>query len=65
VRVEDHPLEHGSFDGVRANDAHGAGATSVWGTGTYEATTWTELEVKCHLHAARIDARVVPADTRW
>ena len=64
VHVDDHPLEYGSFQGVIAKGEHGAGEVVIWDKGTYEASTWTEREVKFHLHGARVDARFVLFWTR-
>ncbi len=59
VHVDDHPLEHGSFEAVVAKGEHGAGEVVIWDKGTYEASMWTAREVKFHLHGARVDARFV------
>ena len=64
IHVEDHPLEHGSFEGVIPKGERGAGKVFVWDAGTYEATSWTEREVAFRLHGARVDARFVLADAR-
>jgi bifunctional non-homologous end joining protein LigD len=57
VHVEDHPLEYGSFEGTIPKGEYGAGTVTIWDKGTYEATKWTEREVKFHLHGSRVDAR--------
>ena len=59
VHVEDHPLEYGSFEGTIPEGEYGAGTVTIWDRGTYEATKWTEREVKVHLHGSRVDARFV------
>lgn len=64
VHVEDHPLEYGSFAGTIPKGEYGAGAVTIWDKGTYEATKWTDREVKFHLHGARVDARFVLFQTR-
>ncbi|MGH9100816.1 MAG: non-homologous end-joining DNA ligase, partial [Acidimicrobiales bacterium] len=64
VHVEDHPLEYGSFEGTIPAGEYGAGEVAIWDTGTYEATKWTDREVKFHLHGARVDARFVLFSTR-
>lgn len=57
VHVEDHPLEYGSFEGPIPKGEYGAGTVTIWDRGTYEASHWSEDEVKLHLHGHRVDAR--------
>jgi bifunctional non-homologous end joining protein LigD len=64
VHVEDHPLEYGSFEGTIPAGEYGAGEVTIWDEGTYEATKWTDREVKFHLHGTRVDARFVLFKTR-
>ncbi len=64
VHVEDHPLEYGSFHGTIPKGEYGAGEVTIWDKGTYEATKWTDREVKFHLHGERVDARFVLFKTR-
>jgi len=64
VHVDDHPLDYGSFEGAIPKGEYGAGEVTIWDKGTYEATKWTEREVKFHLHGARVDARFVLFWTR-
>jgi bifunctional non-homologous end joining protein LigD len=64
VHVEDHPLEYGTFEGTIPKGEYGAGEVAIWDKGTYEATKWTDREVKFHLHGERVDARFVLFQTR-
>jgi DNA ligase D-like protein (predicted 3'-phosphoesterase) len=40
VRVEDHPLEWGNFEGEIPSGEYGAGTVQVWEAGTYESEEW-------------------------
>lgn len=64
VHVEDHPLEYGSFEGTIPKGEYGAGVVSIWDKGTYDATLWSEREVKFHLHGSRVDARFALFETK-
>jgi bifunctional non-homologous end joining protein LigD len=57
VHVEDHPLEYGTFEGVIPDHEYGAGAVTIWDSGTYESTEWTDHDVKVTLHGKRVDGR--------
>lgn len=57
VHVEDHPLEYGTFEGTIPKGEYGAGRVTIWDRGTYEATKWTDREVKFTLHGSRGDIR--------
>lgn len=59
VRVEDHPLEYGSFEGTIPGGEYGGGAVTIWDSGTYDEEKWTDREVKVVLHGARADGRYV------
>jgi bifunctional non-homologous end joining protein LigD len=57
VHVEDHPLEYGSFAGTIPDREYGGGTVTIWDSGTYESTEWTEKSVKVTLHGTRAEGR--------
>ncbi|HEX7323077.1 MAG TPA: ATP-dependent DNA ligase [Mycobacterium sp.] len=57
VRTEDHPLEYGTFQGTIPKGQYGAGAVTVWDSGTYEAEKFRDDEVLVTLHGERISGR--------
>jgi len=57
VHVEDHPLEYGSFSGTIPDHEYGAGTVTIWDSGSYEATEWTDKSVKVTLHGSRAEGR--------
>lgn len=68
VHVEDHPLEYGTFEGTIPRGEYGAGRVTIWDRGTYEATTWTDREVKFTLHGTQVEGRYALFQTdgdRW
>jgi bifunctional non-homologous end joining protein LigD len=57
VHVEDHPLEYGGFSGTIPDHEYGAGTVTIWDSGSYEATEWTDKSVKVTLHGSRAKGR--------
>lgn len=64
VHTEDHPLDYGGFEGEIPEGEYGAGAVTIWDSGTYECEKWTEREVKVVLHGTRVAGRYVLFPTR-
>jgi bifunctional non-homologous end joining protein LigD len=59
VHTEDHPLEYGGFEGTIPRGEYGAGAVTIWDSGTYEPVKWTGREVKVNLHGNRVSGGYV------
>jgi len=53
VKVEDHPLEYGSFEGVIPKGEYGAGRVEIWDRGTYDLEKWRDNEVIVTLHGEK------------
>jgi len=64
VRVEDHPLQYGSFSGTIPEGEYGAGKVSLWDRGTYQCEKWSAREVMVVLHGERARGRYVLFKTR-
>ncbi len=64
VRVEDHPLEYGTFSGTIPRGEYGAGTVSIWDHGYYECEKWRPREIMVVLHGARANGRYVLFPTR-
>ena len=66
VRVEDHPLEYGDFEGLIPRGEYGAGDVIVWDRGTWDlhgapdaATALADGELHVELHGEKLRGRVV------
>ena len=57
VHVEDHPLEYGTFAGQIPEHEYGAGTVTIWDSGTYECTEWSDDDIKVCLHGGRVKGR--------
>ena len=64
MRVEDHPVDYGSFEGVIPEGEYGAGAVVLWDRGTWTPVLEPDLalkkgELKFELHGAKLAGRWV------
>jgi len=62
MRVEDHPVAYGSFEGVIPEGEYGAGAVVLWDRGTWAplvdpALALKKGELKFHLHGEKLAGR--------
>ena len=55
--TEDHPLEYLDFAGEIPKGQYGAGAITIWDSGTYECLKWEPRKVEVALHGSRLQAR--------
>ncbi|MFH1502582.1 MAG: DNA polymerase ligase N-terminal domain-containing protein [Candidatus Eisenbacteria bacterium] len=49
IRVEDHELDYGGYEGIIPEGECGAGAVVIWDSGTYELLSWEEREIRFEL----------------
>jgi bifunctional non-homologous end joining protein LigD len=59
VHVDDHALEYASYEGTIGDDRYGAGAVTIWDSGTYITEKWSDREVKIVLNGERVQGRFV------
>lgn len=70
VHVEDHPIAYIDFAGEIPRGNYGAGAVTIWDSGTYETHKWQmgpeapRQEVMVTLHGSRVRGRYVLFQTR-
>src|SRR5215831_16303116 len=64
VHTEDHPLSYLDFEGEIPKGNYGAGAMSVWDTGTYECEKWRPGEVIVVLNGRQVEGRYILFQTK-
>jgi len=64
VRTEDHPLQYLEFHGEIPKGEYGAGAMTIWDSGTYGAEKFSADEVIATFHGERIHGRYALFRTR-
>src|SRR5690625_2040153 len=57
VHTEDHPMEYAQFEGTIARGEYGAGAVTIWDSGTYSPVKWRDDEVIVDLRGERTQGR--------
>ena len=64
VQVEDHPVEYISFEGEIAEGEYGAGAVSIWDSGTFDLEERDEKKLVFVLHGSRLTGGYALIHTR-
>jgi bifunctional non-homologous end joining protein LigD len=59
VRVEDHPLEYGTFEGTIPEGQYGAGTVKIWDKGLYEPLVWDDNKIEILMKGEKLDGRYV------
>lgn len=59
VKVEDHPLEYGKFEGMIPEGQYGAGTVKIWDSGLYEPIVWTENKIEFIAKGEKMEGRYV------
>jgi bifunctional non-homologous end joining protein LigD len=57
VRVEDHDLAFGDFEGQIPEGQYGAGDVRIWDKGTYNTEEWTDRRITFTLHGQHAAGR--------
>jgi bifunctional non-homologous end joining protein LigD len=57
IRVEDHALAFGDFEGEIPEGQYGAGTIQVWDRGDYDLLAWSEERIEVRLHGQRYSGR--------
>lgn len=57
VRVEDHDLAYGDFQGSIPEGQYGAGEVRIWDRGTYDPEEWTDARIAFTLLGGQISGR--------
>jgi len=55
VRVEDHDLAFGDFEGTIPEGQFGAGEIRIWDRGIYDTREWTDDRIVVILHGTRLN----------
>jgi bifunctional non-homologous end joining protein LigD len=54
VRVEDHDLAYGDYEGVIPEGDYGAGAVVIWDRGSYDPITWNDDLIEFALRGRKL-----------
>jgi bifunctional non-homologous end joining protein LigD len=57
IKVEDHPLEYGGFEGPIPKGNYGAGEVSIWDYGFYVPVRWESDKIEFVLAGQRVKGR--------
>ena len=59
LRVEDHDLSFGDFEGEIPEGQYGAGTIEVWDRGVFDLLNWSEERIDVRIHGQRYSGRYV------
>jgi bifunctional non-homologous end joining protein LigD len=59
IKVEDHALTFGDFEGEIPAGQYGAGTVEIWDRGMYEPHAWSDDRIEVTLHGERFRGRYV------
>ncbi len=59
IKVEDHPLEYGKFEGIIPEGQYGAGTVKIWDRGLYEPIVWGESKIEFIAKGEKMEGRYV------
>lgn len=59
IRVEDHPLSYGDFEGTIPEGEYGAGEVRIADAGTYEPLAWGDERIEAFLHGRQFSGKYV------
>ena len=54
IKVADHELSFGDFEGELAEGSYGAGSISLWDNGSYSPLQWSADEIRVRLDGCRL-----------
>jgi len=65
IKVEDHPLEYSSFEGIISEGHYGAGKVEIWDKGNYELIEKDSKKIEFELHGKKLKGKYVLVKTHY